>query len=548
MRYLVAVMLTAAALGVSPAAAEDEAVTDIKARLAKYARVEVARDLPGLTQNEQAILRKFIAAAKLIDQAFWAQANADGLALRAELEEGTDELSRLRLRFLNINKGRFDRQADNEPFLGGSPKPAGAAFWPEDLTREELEAYVTAHPEEREGLYSLTTLVRRDGERLTTIPYRVAFEALLQPAAGLLREAADLSDNESLSRYLRLRADALVTDAYLESDLAWMDVAGNKLDIVIGAIEPYEDGLMNLKGAFEAFVLVKDEAASRELEAYIQAMDEMQQALPIDPQFKRRAVRLGSRVGVFTLVYASGDGEAGIKTIAISLPNDERVREAKGTRKIMLRNAVAAKYEKILVPIAGRLLAPDQLGLLDGDIFFSNILLHEVAHSLGNDFVLDAEGDKTERRIDEALKNHSAAIEECKADIAGLWSAEVLVSNGVIPADKQASVYATFLAGIFRSVRFGAASAHGVANAVELNWFLADEAITVGVDGRWRVDEAKFRESLRGLCRELLLIQYTGDYRRAAALIEKYGTLPESLQAGPAAQTDIPVDIEFVWK
>ncbi len=544
---IIAVAVIAAALAVA-GAEEDEAMADIQERLAKYARVEVSSDEPGLSEGQRAVLGKLIAAARLMDEIFWTQASSDGLAWLAELAGGRDELERLRLRFLTINKCRFDRQADNEPFLGTGQRPAGAAFWPDDLTREELESYLADHPDQRDELLGLTTVVRRDGDRLAAIPYSVVYEGWLRPAARLLLEAAELSGNESLSRYLSLRAEALLSDDYLESDMAWMDLEGNVLDIVIGPIEVYEDGLMNRKASYEAFVLVKDEEASRALESYIEAMDAMQAALPIDERFKRRRVRLGSSVGVFTLVYAAGDGDAGIKTIAISLPNDERVRERKGSRKIMLRNAIEAKFRMILVPIAERLLATEQLELLDGDLFFTNILLHEIAHSLGNDFVLDEDGERTALKVDEALMNHSSAIEECKADVGGLFSANVLVERGVITAGQRAALYANFLAGIFRSVRFGAADSHGIANAIELNWLLERGGVSLGDDGRWRVHEEPFAEALRDLLTELLTIQYSGDYERAGALVNRYGALPQRLVEQLDACSDIPVDIEFVWR
>ena len=531
--------------------AEEEgivAVDDIDARLAQYAPVEVSSDVPGLDDNQRAALQKLIMAAKLTDELFWMQASRGGIELREMLQSTDNERESKLLHYLMINKGRFDRAAENEPFIGTEPKPAGAAFWPEDLTVDELDAYVEAHPEEKEALFGLMTLVVRDGDKLVPVPYHEAYGEMLEQIAVYLRDAAALVENPSLKHYLELRAEALVTDDYLASDMAWMDLEGNTLDIVIGAIEPYEDGLMNLKGGYESFVLVKDEAASRELDSYIGAMDAMQKALPVEEAYKRNVIQLGSSVGVFTLVYAAGDGDAGIKTIAISLPNDERVREAKGSRKIMLRNAIDAKFRNVLVPIAERILVPEQKDLVDGDLFFSNTLLHEIAHSFGNDFVLEPDGTPTGTKVDVALKGRSAALEECKADVGGLYSYNVLIERGIISEERKPAIYATFLGSIFRSVRFGAASAHGTANAIQVNWLIEKGGIVVNEEGRYSIDAEMFEAGVESLLVELLMTQMTGDFERADALVTNYGTLPADLQEKLAAMSDIPVDIEFVWK
>ncbi|HUX08345.1 MAG TPA: Zn-dependent hydrolase [Acidobacteriota bacterium] len=541
------ILIAAAMFACTAPQEEDEAMADIDTRLAKYAQVEVSSDVPGLHDKQKAALAKLIEAARIMDELFWKQASADGLALREKLAASDSELDQKLLHFLRINKGRFDRQANDEPFISNEPKPAGATFWPEDLSVAELEAYITEFPDEKDALYGLLTLVRREYDRLVAIPYHKAYTEDLQKAAGLLREAAELVENETLKNYLNLRAEALVTDDYLASDMAWMDLEGNMLDIVIGAIEPYEDRLMNLKAAYESFVLVKDEEAGRALEAYIEAMDAMQKALPVEEQFKRNEIRLGSSVGVFTLVYGAGDGDAGIKTIAISLPNDEQVREQKGSRKIMLRNAIQAKFENTLLPISKRLLTPADYELVDGDIFFSNILLHEIAHSFGNDFVLDAEGNSTGTKGDVALKNLSTPLEECKADIGGLYSYGVLIERGIITEDKLPSVYATFLAGVFRSVRFGAASAHGTANAIQINWLLENGGIVFDGEGHYSIDPEKFAASIESLLTELLMTQMSGDFARAEELVTKYGVLPAELKYRLAEMKDIPVDIEFVW-
>lgn len=527
---------------------DNEEMERMEALLAKYAPVEVTTDVPGLTDIQKQVLDKLVEASHIIDEIYWQQASADGVKLREELEKTSDmPLDAAKLRFLEINKCAYDRLDGDKPFLDVKPLPEGATFWPEDLTREELEAYVAAHPDEKEALFSLTTIVRREGNKLVAIPYHEHFKGLLQRASELLQEAAALTDNESLENYLELRAEALVTDNFFESDMAWMDLQGNTLDIVIGPIEVYDDRLMNLKAAYEAYVLVKDEEASRELASYIDSMQAMQANLPVEERYKQRQVQLGSSVGVFTEVFGAGQCEAGSKTIAISLPNDPRVRTEKGARKVMLRNAIAAKFDKILMPIAGRMIVPDQLEEVNGDLFFSNVLLHEISHSLGNDYVLDENGNQTAETIDEALKERTSAIEECKADIGGLYSMDTMIDKGLMSEEDRLRAYVTFTAGIFRSVRFGATSAHGIANAIAFNWLKETGGVVVDEAGRYSVDADAFHAGLEGLLTELLTIQYTGDYQRAVALIDQYGSLPAVISEKLEEMDDIPVDIEFIW-
>lgn len=524
----------------------DSKMTELQALNAKYAPVEVSAKLEGLNENEQLLLSKLIEAARAIDVIYWKQASKDGLKVRSELAASTDEADKLKLRFLNINKFGFDRLDGNKPFLGEAPLPKGATFYPEDLTVSELEQYVADHPEAKEALYGLCTVVQRDGAELKAVPYSELYKEELTKAATLLREAAALAEEETLKTYLELRADALVSDNYFESDMAWMDLKG-KFDIVIGAIEVYEDGLMGLKAAYESYVLVKDQAASDELESYIGSMEEMQQNLPVDAKFKQRQVQLGSSVGVFTQVFTAGQCEGGSKTIAISLPNDPKVREAKGARKVMLKNAIDAKFTKILRPIADRMMAEEQKDLVDINFFFSNTLLHEISHSLGNDYILDAEGNATEIQIEEKLKDFGTSIEECKADIGGLYAADVMVKKGLMEDADLEKAYATYTAGIFRSVRFGAASAHGKANALTINWLLEKEGVSVNEEGKYMVNKDKFHAAIEELLSTVLTIQHTGDYEGAKALFDKYGKLPADITSKLEAMTDIPVDIEFIW-
>jgi hypothetical protein len=513
----------------------------------KYAPFEISRDLPTLNETQQELVEKLVSAAKVMDELFWAQASVDGIALKNELKGKEDELSKLKLRFLKINKYRFDRLNNNKPFIGDDPHNPGGTFWPEDLTQEELEAYIEEHPEQKDDLYQLYTIVRRDGDKLKAIPFPEYYKEQLEKASGFLREAAELAENESFKKYLNLRADDLLTTDYFDSDMAWMDLQDNLFDVVIGAIEVYEDGLMNLKASYEAYVLVKDEAASNELAAYIENMENMQQDLPIEAKFKQRKVQLGSSVGVFTQLYSSGHAEAGSKTIAISLPNDPRVREAKGARKVMLRNAIEAKFDKILKPIAEKMVHPDQVDMVTGEMFFSNVLLHEISHSLGNDYVLDENGESTGTTIDIALKETSTPIEELKADSGGLYAINTMVEAGEMTEEQRKQAYVTFLAGMFRSVRFGAASAHGVANAITINWMMEKGAVVIDENGKWSLKFDMFADALEELVTFVHTIQHTGDYATAKELVEGKGSLPETLAEQLSNMDEIPVDIEFIY-
>ncbi|HLU62480.1 MAG TPA: Zn-dependent hydrolase, partial [Gammaproteobacteria bacterium] len=424
-------------------------------RIGIYAPVELTADLSALSDNQRALIAKLIEASEIMDDLFWKQAYGDKDALLNSLQ---DENTR---RFAEINYGPWDRLAGDRPFVDGiGDKPLGANFYPADMTREEFEAW--DNPDKR-GLYSL---VRRDTDgNLVLVPYHEAYRAELERAANLLREAAGLAEIESFARYLRMRADALLNDDFQPSDMAWMDMKDNIIEVVIGPIESYEDQLFGYRTAYESYVLLKDLEWSERLGRFAQYLPELQRGLPVPEEYKREMPGSDADLNAYDVLYYAGHSNAGSKTIAINLPNDEQVQLEKGTRRLQLKNAMQAKFDHILVPIADILIAEDQRKHITFDAFFSNTMFHEVAHGLGIKNTLD--GSQTVR---EALLDHASSLEEGKADILGLYMVGELQKRGELEGELM-DYYTTFLAGIFRSVRFGASSAHGKANMVRFNFF-----------------------------------------------------------------------------
>ncbi|HLT90238.1 MAG TPA: Zn-dependent hydrolase [Woeseiaceae bacterium] len=499
-----------------------------------YARVALRADLSGLSERQRRMLVKLIEASEVMDELFWRQAFRDGH--EAWLESLSDPAVR---RFAELNYGPWDRLADDAPFVPGfGPKPPGANFYPADMTRAEFEAA------EVPGKTSLYTLLRRnDAGALVAVPYHEAYAAELERAAGLLREAADLAEHEGFANYLRLRADALVTDEYRPSDLAWMDVKTNPVELVIGAIETYEDRLFGYKAAYESYVLLKDMEWSEQLGRFAVLLPDLQRGLPVPDEYKQETPGADSDLNAYDVIYYAGHSNAGSKTIAINLPNDEQVQLEKGTRRLQLKNAMQAKFDEILVPIAGLLVHESQRRHVTFDAFFANTMFHEVAHGLGIKNTVNGKG-----TVREALREVAGSLEEGKADILGLYMVRSLHERGELGEVDLRDNYVTFVASVFRSVRFGASSAHGQANMVRFNFFLDRGAIVRDAEsGTYRVDFAKMDDAVTELARRLLTLQATGDYAGAVALTAEQGVIRGELAADleRLAEAGIPVDIEF---
>lgn len=515
---------------VAPTGAEPVAL--VPARPGIYAPVRLEADLSGLSAWEREALGLFIDAAVVMDDLFWAQAYPGDR--KALLDGLKDPAAR---RFAEINYGPWDRLNGNAPFVPGTgSKPPGAGFYPLDMTKEEFER---ANLERGRSEY---TVLRRDGEgRLTVVPYSVEWHAPLERAATLLERAATIARDDSLRGYLEARARALRTDDYRASDMAWLDMKDNRIDLVIGPIETYEDKLYGYKAAFEAYVLVKDMAWSKRLSRYAALLPELQRGLPVPDAYKAEMPGTDSDLNAYDVVYYAGDSNAGSKTIAINLPNDEQVQLAKGTRRLQLKNAMRAKFDAIMVPIAHELIVGDQRRHVSFDAFFANTMFHEVAHGLGIKNTINGRG-----TVRDALEELGSGIEEGKADVLGLYMVTRLHERGELDGALE-DYYTTFLAGIFRSVRFGAASAHGQANMVRFNFFADRGAFSRDDRGHYRVDMARMRKAVDELSAVLLRLQGDGDYAGVQKLVSELGVIRPALRADldRLAARDIPVDVVF---
>ncbi len=509
-----------------------------KPTMTKYSEVTLTSNLGALSDSERRMIPLLMDAAREMDAIFWLQAYGDKDALLPSIADAD-----LR-RFAEINYGPWDRLQGDRPFVPGvGEKPKGAGYYPPDMTKEDLEKAAAESPERAAALKSAYTVVRRDGDgKLAAVPYREAYSVHVGRAAAKLREAAALAEDPGLRKYLKLRAEALLTDEYRPSDVAWMDMKSNGIDIVIGPIENYEDQLFGYKTAHEAFVLIKDRDWSARLARYTQFLPELQKGLPVPEEYKKETPGTDSDLNAYDVVYYAGDCNAGAKTIAINLPNDEQVQLTKGTRRLQLENAMRAKFDRILVPIADRLVAPDQRKHVSFDAFFANVMFHEVAHGLGIKNTLNGKG-----TVREALKDVMGPLEEGKADVLGLYMVTKLQEKGELAGNLRDN-YVTYLAGIFRSVRFGASSAHGRANLAQFEFFQSRGAFARdAATGTYRVDFEKMQAAMNALSEKILRIQGDGDYDAAVASLPKAGAMDPALEKdlGSLATADIPTDIVF---
>lgn len=510
---------------------QDSLKAYVNERLPIYAKVTLTTDISKLSENQRKVLPLLIEAAQVMDELFWKQAYPAKDSLLATI---TDEKTK---EFININYGPWDRLNDNKPFVAGiGAKPAGSGFYPIDITKEELEK---SDVKDKQGLYSM--IIRDSSGKLVSIPYHVFFKNDLKRASDLLKKASEISDEPQLKKYLLLRAEALLTDNYTPSDYAWMDMTDNGLDIIIGPIENYEDALFNARAAFESYVLVKDREWSKKLAKYVSMMPELQRGLPVADKYKKETPGTESQLAAFDVVYYAGDGNSGGKTIAVNLPNDEEIQQKKGTRRSQLKNAMRAKFDKIMVPIAGELIAKEQQKHVNFDAFFANVMFHEVAHGLGIKSTVTGKG-----YVREALQEQFSWLEEGKADILGLYMVSSLLKKGELEGDIK-DYYTTFMAGILRSVRFGASAAHGKANMLCFNFFNKKGAFERTPEGLYQVNYNKFALAMNDLSREILTLQGNGDKIAVERVQKEMALIHPELQSdlNKLGEKGIPVDVIF---
>ena len=508
-----------------------ESQTEMEKNLSKYVTVKLTSDLSKITDKEREMLPILIKAANKMNNLFWYESYGDKTELLNSISDADTKA------YVNINYGPWDRLNGNASFVEGiGAKPLGANYYPKDMTKEEFEA---ADLENKSSIYNF---VRRDESgKLFTIPFHKQFENEVKEVSTLLLEASKLAEDAGLKKYLELRAQALLDDNYQPSDLAWMDMKTNTLDIVIGPIETYEDQLFGNKAAHEGYVLIKDQEWSKRLAKFSAYLPELQVGLPVDEKYKKETPGTDSDLNAYDVVFYAGDCNSGSKTIAINLPNDEEVQLQKGTRRLQLKNAMQAKFDKILVPISEVLIEESQRKHITFDAFFANTMFHEVAHGLGIKNTINGKG-----TVRTALKEHSSALEEGKADILGLYMIQQLNAKGELKEDLKDNMV-TFMAGIFRSVRFGASSAHGKANMIRFNFFKEKGAFTRNEDGTYKVNFDKMEEAMEELSNVILTIQGNGDYEGVALLVKEKGVISPELQADldRLSEANIPVDVIF---
>lgn len=533
------VLATAISGCVKKAEVEKAPLDYVQAQTRKFAPVELTCDLSHLFAGDKKALAKLVEAGRLIDELFLLQVDPQNNVLRSMLDQSEGPQEHVYLELFDIMFGPWNRVDENKPFIGARPKPLGAGFYPADMAKEEFEVFVKAHPDKAKELESNFTVIKRSGDMLTAVPYHQEYNQWVDRISRLLQEAASLTEDESLKRFLQLRAQAFLTDDYFDSDMAWMDLAGD-LEVVIGPYEVYEDALFNYKASYEAFICVVDHAESEKLATVAHHLNELEANLPLDEKYKSGQRGTTSPIKVVQEVFAAGDTKAGVQTTAFNLPNDERVREAKGSKKVMLKNVAQAKYEKCWIPIVQATLAEKPLQHVSFDSYFTHTLMHEMSHGLGPGNITLENGVKTS--VNKELKELYSTIEECKADVLGIYTMKYLMDKGVFPQNEY-SMYASYLGGMLRSIRFGIDEAHGGGVAIQFNYYFNKGAFFVDEKGKLDFNETKIFPAVRSLAAELLLLQARGDYAGAKKLMEKYRIVSPVMQKAIESLKDVPVDI-----
>jgi len=510
----------------------------VKDQLNKLAPVTIAPDLSYLPAKERHVIKLLVKASQHIDTIFLNQVYKKNDQMLNELKK-SPQSNQPYIDLFTIMFGPWNRLENNKPFINDTEKPPGVNYYPLDMTKEDFNNWLNENPEDKESFESHYTVIRNKNDKLVAVPYSKEYSSQLKSAADLLKQAAEETRDPSLREFLNKRAEAFLSNDYYESNMIWMDLSGD-IEVVIGPYEVYEDRLFGYKAAFESFVCVVDHEESKNLHTIGTYLDKMEDNLPIPDKHKNFERGASSPIKVVNEIFTAGDTKAGVQTLAFNLPNDERVREAKGSKKVMLKNVMQAKFEKILTPIASEVLSPDELDNLSFDAYFKHILMHEVSHGLGpGNITLDGK----ETSVSKELKDHYSIIEECKADVLGIYNVLYLIEEDVLDDELSGTLFSTNLAGMFRSIRFGIEEAHGGANAIQLNYYLEKNAVTIDDDGLFSVNSRNYRRAVRDLAEKTLMIEAEGDYGEAEKFIEEYAVLKPEVKVALSKLSDIPVDI-----
>lgn len=521
-----------------------QVVPDLDQRLTKFRRVEMPFHSTGLTAREVKLVEKLVDASRYLEEIYWRQLDPDGLTLYESLATSRNPKDETLRRYLWINASRFDLLDDDKPFVGETSMSPGRGFYPQNLTREQIEQYVKAHPEKKNEIYGSFTVVRWHGNELEGLPYHIAYISFLEPAAKDLREAAALSDDPAFANFLLLRADALLTDDYFKSNLAWLDLKSPKFDIAFAPDETYDDGLLGVKATYGAAVMVRNSEESRKLEMFQKYVADIQDALPLAPEDRPSKHGLETPMEVMDTPFRAGDLNHGYQAVADNLPNDPRVHEQKGSKKLFFKNFMDARVTYVVLPVAKHMMLPAQADKATGEGYLLATIMHEMSHGLGPAFARTEAG-KVDIR--EAVGPAYSALEEAKADVVGMFGLQWLVDHEVLPKNKLEEYYASYVAGIFRTVRFGVAEAHGQAEMMEFNYLSERGAIQRQSSGRYAIEYGRMAGGIRDLAKELLEIEATGDRTRAENWFKKYGTMPAELQVSLKSAASVPVDIDPVF-
>ena len=521
-----------------------QVVPDLDQRLAKFRQVEMPFHSAGLTAREVKMVDKLVDASRYFEEIYWRQMDPDALTLYESLAASKNPRDETLRRYLWINASRFDFLDNNMPFVGTTPMSPGRGFYPQDLTREKIDQYLKAHPEKKNEIYGSFTVVRWHGDELEGLPYHIAYRSFLEPAAKDLREAGNLSDDPAFTNFLRLRADALLTDDYFKSNLAWLDLKNPKFDIAFAPDETYDDGLLGVKATYGAAVMIRNPEESRKLEIFQKYVGDIQDALPLAPEDRPSKHGLETPMEVMDTPFRSGDLTHGYQAVADNLPNDPRVQEQKGSKKLFFKNFMDARVNYVILPVAQHVMLPAQAAKASSEGYLLGTIMHEMAHGLGPAFARTSAG---KVNIRESIGPIYSGLEEAKADVVGMFGLKWLVDREVLPKSKLEEYYASYVAGIFRTVRFGVAEAHGQAEMMEFNYLSERGAIIRESAGRYAIDYGRMPGAINDLAKELLEIEATGDRARAENWFKEYGTMPAELQVSLKLAASVPVDIDPVF-